>query len=163
MIELTAADGHIFSAYRADPSDTPKGAVVVLHEVFGIDPHIKKVTESFAAQGYVALAPALFDRVKKNVEFGYDEAGLAAGFRSQESSGRPQTPSPIFRQPSMPSRTLEKSRSSAIVGAAISPISQPTRSTGLPAPSAIMAAGSPMCPRRSGKSQPCSISARKIR
>jgi len=53
---------HIFSAYRADPSDTPKGAVVVLPEVFGIDPHIKKITESFAALGYVALAPALFDR-----------------------------------------------------------------------------------------------------
>ena len=79
MIELTAADGNTLSAYRADPSDTPKGAVVVLQEVFGIDPHIKKVTENFAAQGYVAIAPALFDRVKKNVELGYDEAGLAAG------------------------------------------------------------------------------------
>ncbi len=78
MIELTAADGNTLSAYRADPSDTPKGAVVVLQEVFGIDPHIKKVTENFAAQGYVAIAPALFDRVKKNVELGYDEAGLAA-------------------------------------------------------------------------------------
>ena len=79
MIELTAADGNTLSAYRADPSDSPKGAVVVLQEVFGIDPHIKKVTENFAAQGYVAIAPALFDRVKKNVELGYDEAGLAAG------------------------------------------------------------------------------------
>jgi carboxymethylenebutenolidase len=79
MIELTAADGNTLSAYRADPSDTPKGAVVVLQEFFGIDPHIKKVTENFAAQGYVAIAPALFDRVKKNVELGYDEAGLAAG------------------------------------------------------------------------------------
>ena len=79
MIELTAADGNTLSAYRADPSDTPKGAVVVLQEVFGIDPHIKKVTENFAAQGYVAIAPALFDRVKKNVELGYDEAGLAVG------------------------------------------------------------------------------------
>ncbi len=86
MIELTAADGHIFSAYRADPSDTPKGAVVVLPEVFGIDPHIKKVTESFAALGYVALAPALFDRVKKNVELGYDEAGLTEGLELEELS-----------------------------------------------------------------------------
>ena len=86
MIELTAADGHIFSAYRADPSDTPKGAVVVLPEVFGIDPHIKKVTESFAALGYVALAPALFDRVKKNVELGYDEAGLTEGLELKSRS-----------------------------------------------------------------------------
>lgn len=87
MIELTAADGHIFSAYRADPSDTPKGAVVVLPEVFGIDPHIKKVTESFAALGYVALAPALFDRVKKNVELGYDEAGLTEGLELKSQVG----------------------------------------------------------------------------
>jgi carboxymethylenebutenolidase len=79
MIELTTADGNTLSAYRADPSDTPKGAVVVLHEVFGVDPHIKKMTENFAAQGYVAIAPALFDRVKKNVELSYDEAGLTTG------------------------------------------------------------------------------------
>jgi carboxymethylenebutenolidase len=87
MIELTAAGGHRFSAYRADPSDTPKGAVVVLHEVFGIDPHIKKITESFAALGYVAIAPALFDRVKKNVELGYDEAGLTEGLQLKGQLG----------------------------------------------------------------------------
>lgn len=79
MIELTAADGHKFSAYRADPSGPPKGAVVVLHEVFGVDPHIKKITDSFAEKGYRVIAPALFDRVKKNVELGYDEAGLNEG------------------------------------------------------------------------------------
>lgn len=79
MIELTAGDGHKFSAYREDPSETPKGAVVVLQEVFGIDPHIKKITASFAARGYVAIAPALFDRVKQNVELSYDEAGLTEG------------------------------------------------------------------------------------
>jgi carboxymethylenebutenolidase len=79
MIELTAADGHKFSAYREDPSEAPKGAVVVLHEVFGIDPHIKKIVASFAARGYVAIAPALFDRVSRDVTLPYDEAGLTQG------------------------------------------------------------------------------------
>ena len=68
MIELTAADGHKFSAYRVDPSDTPKGAVVVLQEAFGVDPRICKVADSFAAKGYVAIAPALIDRVTEGNE-----------------------------------------------------------------------------------------------
>jgi carboxymethylenebutenolidase len=79
MIELTAADGHAFSAYRADPEGEPKGAVVVLQEVFGVNPHIRKVTDSFAAKGYVAIAPSLFDRVRTNVELGYDEESLVEG------------------------------------------------------------------------------------
>ena len=79
MIELTAGDGHTFSAYRADPPDAPKGAVVVLQEVFGVNPHIKAITDAFAAKGYVAIAPALFDSVKPGVELGYDEASVAEG------------------------------------------------------------------------------------
>jgi carboxymethylenebutenolidase len=79
MIELTADDAHKFSAYRADPTDPPKGAVVVVQEVFGVNPHIRKITDSFAAKGYVAIAPALFDRVQTGVELGYDEDGLASG------------------------------------------------------------------------------------
>lgn len=79
MIELTAADGHRFSAYRAEPAGDPKGAVVVLQEVFGVNPHIRKLTDSLAAKGYVAIAPALFDRVEAGVELGYDEASLSQG------------------------------------------------------------------------------------
>ncbi|MCL2429050.1 MAG: dienelactone hydrolase family protein, partial [Alphaproteobacteria bacterium] len=60
--ELTAGDK--LSAYRVDPSEAPKGAVVVVQEVFGINPQIRKMTDQFAAEGYVAIAPALFDRVK---------------------------------------------------------------------------------------------------
>jgi carboxymethylenebutenolidase len=59
MIELTSGDGHSFSAYRAEPTDTPKGAVVVLSDVYGVTPHLQKEVDSFAAQGYVAIAPAL--------------------------------------------------------------------------------------------------------
>jgi carboxymethylenebutenolidase len=85
MMELTSGDGHKLSAYRADPSETPKGAVVVVQEVFGVNPHIRKMADQFAAEGYVAIAPALFDRVKASVELGYDEASLneGLGFKQQ--------------------------------------------------------------------------------
>lgn len=76
MIELTSADGFKFSAYRADPEGAPKGAVVVLPEVFGVNSHIRKIADGFAAKGYVAIAPALFDRVKPGAEFSYDQANL---------------------------------------------------------------------------------------
>ena len=84
MIELTSGDGHSFSAYRADPSETPKGAVVVLQDFSGVGAHIQKEVDAFAARGYVAIAPALFQREQKKevaseadgVELG--EAQLAA-------------------------------------------------------------------------------------
>lgn len=79
MVELTASDGHKFSAYRADPSGAPKGAVVVLQEIYGVNDHIKKVTDAFAEKGYVAIAPSLFDRAKAGVSLSYDEAAAAEG------------------------------------------------------------------------------------
>ncbi|CAN5374030.1 dienelactone hydrolase family protein [soil metagenome] len=79
MIELTAGDGHKFSAYRADPPDAPKGAVVILQEGLGINPHIRAVADAFAAKGYVAIAPSLLDSVKPGIELGYDKAGLSEG------------------------------------------------------------------------------------
>ncbi len=79
MIELTASDGHKFGAYRADPAGKPKGAIVVIQEIFGVNHHMKHVTDDFAAKGYVAICPALFDRTKRNVELGYDAESIAAG------------------------------------------------------------------------------------
>lgn len=87
MIELSAADGHVFSAYRAEPAGAPKGAVVVLQEVFGVNRHIRTLTDAFAAKGYVAMAPCLFDRVKKEVELGYDDAGTAEGLELAREVG----------------------------------------------------------------------------
>ena len=68
-------------AWRADPPEhaAALGAVVVVQEIFGVNDHIRSVAEGFAAAGYVALAPALFDPVARNVELGYDEAGFARG------------------------------------------------------------------------------------
>jgi carboxymethylenebutenolidase len=83
-MELTAGDGHKLSAYRVDPSDAPKGAVVVVQEVFGVNPHIRKMADKFAAEGYVAIAPSLFDRVKTGIELGYDEAALSEGLEIKQ-------------------------------------------------------------------------------
>jgi len=68
---LTAADSHKLGAYRADPAGTPKGGIVVIQEIFGVNQHIRAVCDRFAQEGYVAVAPALFDRMTPNFECGY--------------------------------------------------------------------------------------------
>ncbi len=78
-ITLKAKDGHSFSAYRADPAGAAKGALVVIQEIFGVNHHIRNVCDRFAALGYVAVAPALFDRAQRGVELGYDQASMTAG------------------------------------------------------------------------------------
>ena len=59
MIELTAADGHKLAAYRAEAAGKPRGAVVVIQEIFGVNSHIKSVADGYAADGYLAIAPAM--------------------------------------------------------------------------------------------------------
>jgi len=66
MIELTASDGHKFGAYKAEPAGKPRGAVVVVMEIFGVNSHIRSVADGYAADGYLAIAPAMFDRVQPN-------------------------------------------------------------------------------------------------
>ena len=65
---LTAADGHDFATYVAKPDSTPHGAVVIIQEIFGVNAHIREVADRFAAAGYLAVAPALFDRDRPGVE-----------------------------------------------------------------------------------------------
>ncbi|MBY8975305.1 dienelactone hydrolase family protein [Rhodobacteraceae bacterium NNCM2] len=81
-IVLTASDGHELDAYRADPAEKPKAAVVVIQEIFGVNPHIRSICDRLAEVGYVAIAPALFDRVERGFESGYspDEVAHARGF-----------------------------------------------------------------------------------
>jgi len=78
-IELTAADGFKLAAYRADPAGNARGALVVAQEIFGVNSHIKSVCDGFAADGYVAIAPALFDRYERGVDIGYTPADIAKG------------------------------------------------------------------------------------
>jgi carboxymethylenebutenolidase len=78
-IELEAADGHRFSAYRADPAGKPRGGVLVIQEIFGVNAHIRSVCDGYAADGYLAIAPALFDRVDPGVELGYEGEAMKRG------------------------------------------------------------------------------------
>lgn len=80
FIDLTAKDGFTFPAYVAEPTGTPKGGVVVVQEIFGVNSHIREVADGYAAAGYLAVAPATFHRVKPGVELGYTEADMKAGF-----------------------------------------------------------------------------------
>jgi carboxymethylenebutenolidase len=80
FMTLTAADGLAFPAYVASPAGTPRGAVVVLQEIFGVNAHIRAVADGYAAAGYLAVAPSTFHRVKPGVELGYAEADMNEGF-----------------------------------------------------------------------------------
>jgi carboxymethylenebutenolidase len=77
-VELTAADGHRLSAYLAQPAGKPCGGIVVIQEIFGVTRHIRAVTDQYAAAGFLAVAPALFDRVERNVDVPYTD--MARGF-----------------------------------------------------------------------------------
>ncbi len=79
QIRLTAADGFELDAYLAAPVGTPAGCVVVIQEIFGVNQHIREVTDGFAAEGYLAVAPAIFDRAERGVELGYEGADIATG------------------------------------------------------------------------------------
>ncbi|HUX74342.1 MAG TPA: dienelactone hydrolase family protein [Steroidobacteraceae bacterium] len=77
-IELTAADGHRLSAYLAEPAGKPRGGLVVVQEIFGVTRHIRAVADQYAAAGFLAIAPAVFDRVQRDVDVPYTD--MAKGF-----------------------------------------------------------------------------------
>lgn len=79
MIELTAGDGHKFSAYRAEPAGKPRGGLIVVQEIFGVNSHIRSVVDGYGADGYLALAPAFFDRVERGLDIGYTPADIERG------------------------------------------------------------------------------------
>lgn len=80
FIELKAADGTAIPAYVAKPAGAIQGAVVVLQEIFGVNSHIRSVADGYAAEGYLAIAPSTFHRVKPGVELGYTDADMGEGF-----------------------------------------------------------------------------------
>ena len=73
---LTASDAHKLGTYRADPTGAPKGGIVVIQEIFGVNQHIRAVCDRLAGEGYVAVAPALFDRQIKDYQSGYTPAEI---------------------------------------------------------------------------------------
>ncbi len=78
-IELTASDGHRLGAYLARPDGAAKAGLVICQEIFGVNVHIREVTDGFAGEGYLAIAPALFDRIETGVELAYTADDTARG------------------------------------------------------------------------------------
>jgi carboxymethylenebutenolidase len=78
-IKLKASDGHEFDAYLAQPSGKPKAGLVVIQEIFGVNSHMRKVADAYAADGYLAICPALYDRYKPGIELGYVEDDVTEG------------------------------------------------------------------------------------
>jgi len=84
-LTLSADDGHEFGAYRADPSGKAKAGIVVIPEIFGVNKHIRELCEGFAADGYLAVAPNLYDRSsKRGVDLGYTPEDIAEGRQYRE-------------------------------------------------------------------------------
>jgi carboxymethylenebutenolidase len=73
MTELTTGDGHTLAAYRADPAGTPKGGLVIIQEIFGMTGQMKRCTDRYAEAGYLAILPAMFDRVERGLVLDYHE------------------------------------------------------------------------------------------
>ena len=88
---LMARDGHEFNAWLAAPAGKARGAVVVIQEIFGVNAHIRAVADGYAAAGYVAIAPALFDRVRGGIELGYDAGTMKEGMGYVQQLRREQT------------------------------------------------------------------------
>jgi carboxymethylenebutenolidase len=77
--QLRAVDGFAFGTYQAMPSARPRGGIVVIQEIFGVNAHIREVCDGYAAAGYAALAPQIFDRFERNVEMGYGPDDMTRG------------------------------------------------------------------------------------
>ena len=81
---VTAKDGHRLDAWRSLPRGDARGGIVILHAIYGLTPHIGDVCDRFAAAGYAAIAPALYDRTERNRVFPYVGEGLIAARRYRE-------------------------------------------------------------------------------
>jgi carboxymethylenebutenolidase len=86
-IRLKAADGHELDAYFAESSGLARGAIVLVQEIFGVNSHIRSVADDYASQGYHVIAPALFDRVQRNLELGYNPTDTGQGMKAARQIG----------------------------------------------------------------------------
>ena len=86
---IMARDGHEFRAWLAPPAGRPRGAIVVVQEIFGVNSHIRSVTDGYAKEGYVAIAPCLFDRVRRGIELGYSAAEMQEGLAPRFLGSQP--------------------------------------------------------------------------
>jgi len=82
-IQLSAGDGHRLDAYLSSPAGAPRGGMIVIQEIFGVTHHIRAVTDQYAAAGFTAIAPALFDRVERDVDVPYTDMAKGSAYRQQ--------------------------------------------------------------------------------
>jgi carboxymethylenebutenolidase len=90
-VTLTASDGNVLQAYVARPAGEPIGALVVIQEIFGVNPSIQSVADSYAKNGFVAIAPAIFDRIEKGVILGYGPEDMNKAFTQYYPQLNPKT------------------------------------------------------------------------
>jgi carboxymethylenebutenolidase len=83
-ITMTASDGFKLDGYRADPSGKPKGGIVLIQEIFGVNQHIRALVDEWAKAGYAVIAPAMYDRAEKNFEVGYGEEDRQKGMAARQ-------------------------------------------------------------------------------
>ena len=79
-VKVTAEDGHQLGAYVAEPETEPIGAIVVVQEIFGVNPSIRGVADAYAREGFLAIAPAIFDRFEPGLELGYGPEDMKKAF-----------------------------------------------------------------------------------
>jgi carboxymethylenebutenolidase len=87
FIKLTASDGHKFDAYFAESTSPALGTIVLIQEIFGVNSHIRAVADDYAGHGFHVIAPALFDRVQRNLELGYHAPDVAQGMHAATQIG----------------------------------------------------------------------------
>jgi len=80
-LQLTASDGHQFTTYVSEPASAASATVVVIQEIFGVNRHVRAVVDDYAAQGFAAMAPGLFDRVQPGIQLNYNSADAQRGMQ----------------------------------------------------------------------------------
>jgi dienelactone hydrolase len=151
-IHLTAEDGVTISAYIAKPAGTPRGGVVVLQEIFGVNHHIRAVADRYAAEGYLAVAPALYDRVQPGYESGYEQPDMQAGVATRAKTD----PAKVLLDVKAAVVEASKAGKVGVVGYCWG------GTLALLRPPAIMAQASRPCAIRHPRRRPCCISAKLI-
>src|SRR3569833_889686 len=90
--DLRSPDGFTFPAYVAQPAGKARGAMVVIPEIFGVNSHIRSVADGYAKEGYLAVAPSTFHRVRPGVDIGYTEADMKEGMGLKATDETQPTP-----------------------------------------------------------------------
>ena len=87
IINATASDGHEFDIYLAQSKGSPRGGIVLIQEIFGVNNHIKNVAEKFSSNGYLVGVPSLFDRVQPDIQLGYSTKDVIRGKQLKDNLG----------------------------------------------------------------------------